>query len=443
LYAEAEEWYGRASQAALISGEDLGGDIEYLAASSAYNDAASLAESESTEDLLAAAARWEETAHEHAGSEVAPVALYDAAETYGKAGSVDNAVRLFQELALNYPANENAPSGLLRAAYLLREDDQYTRAAQLYLEAYNTFPTAPDMNSALASAAKCYEDGGQDDLAIGVYQQIASEGIGTAGVVMEAYSKIGEYNYSMGNYSIAQSNFENCISIYNQYQDGRIAFPALSAYHVGEISAVGYYALTPVNTDNVEYKTQLFNGAVANYNRTFSFLDDDYVFRAVLKIGELQEDFANTIGFMDAPEGLTPEGEEAFYNTLMGAYDTYIQRAITTYENGLQLAVSNGIRTEYTDLIAHNIDLLLPGSSVDIGYSVAAFLYEDTTATEDSTGAVVDDGFTPQNGDDTSETDTADSTQLPDSGEVDIPAIESDSQTQEEDGGGGCFLWPF
>ncbi|MCD4775246.1 MAG: tetratricopeptide repeat protein [Candidatus Aegiribacteria sp.] len=443
LYAEAEEWYGLASQAAAISGEDLGADIEYLAASSAYNDAATLAESENTDDLLAAAARWEQTAHEHSGSDVAPVALFDAAETYGKAGSIDNAVRMFQELATSYPANENAPGGLLRAAYLLREDEQYIRAAQLYLEAYNTFPGAPDMNAALSSAAQCYEDGDRQDLAIGVYQQIASEGAGTAGVVVEAYAKIGEYNYDIGNYSIAQSNFENCISIYDQYRDGRITYPAMSAYHVGEIFAADYYALTFTNTDNVEYKTQLFNGTVANYNRTFSYLDDDYVFRAVLKIGKLQEDFANTVGFMDPPEGYSPEDEEDFYTTLMIVYDDYIQRAIGTYRNGLQLAVSNGIRTEYTDTIATNLDLLLPGAGAEVGYSSSTTIIEEPAATPDSTGTVIDDGFSPETGDDTGESGTTDDSQLPDSGDTEIPAVESESDEQSDDGGGGCFLWPF
>jgi len=208
---------------------------------------------------------------------------------------------------------------------------------------------------------------------------------------MEAYAKIGEYNYDMGNYSVALSNFESCLLVYNQYNDGRILYPAMSAYHVGEISSVDYYAMTPVNNQNVEFKTQLFNGAVANYNRTFSYLDDDYVFRAVLKIGQLQEDFANSIGFMDLPpEVTTPEGEEAFYNVLMEAYDTYIQRAMTTYENGLQLAVSNGIKTEYTDTIATNLDLLLPGSSIDLGYTEPVVVIEDSTGTLDSLGTPVD-----------------------------------------------------
>ena len=440
MYAEAEQWYGLASRAAALSGEDLGADIEALAASSAYNDAASLAESENTEDLLAAAARWEQTAHQHAGTDVAPVALYDAAETYGKAGSINDAVRLFQELAITYPSYENAPNGLLRAAYLLREDGLFVRGAQLYLEAYNSFPGAPDMNSALASAAKCYEDGDRLDLAVGVYQQIASGGVGTAGTIMEAYAKIGEYNFDLGNYSVARSNFENCMIIYDQYSDGRIKYPAMSAFLFGAMSALDYYALVPVNPDNVEYKTQLFNGTVANYNRTFTYLDDDYVFRAVLKIGQLQEDFASAVGFMDSPADLTPEGEEDFYNALLAIYDTYIQRATSTYENGLQLAVSNGIRTDYTDSISVNLDLLLPGSSTGLGYSSSASVYEDTTAIADSTDTA-DQGFTQDTADDIDESGTTDETEFPDSDHTVTPVIEPD--TEDDDSGGGCFLWPF
>ncbi|MBD3277434.1 MAG: tetratricopeptide repeat protein [Candidatus Aegiribacteria sp.] len=448
LYAEAEEWYGLAAQAAAVSGEDLGADMELLAASSAYNDAASLAESENTDDLLAAAQRWEETAYEHAGSEVAPVAMYDAAETYGKAGSIDNAVRLFQELATTYPSYENAPSGLLRAAYLLREDEQYIRAAQLYLEAYNSYPEAPDMNAALASAAKSYEEGDREDLAINVYQQIATEGAGTASAVTEAYAKIGEYNYDMGNYTIALNNFQNCLAVYDQYQDGRVRYPAMSAYHTGEISAMDYYALTPVNTENVQYKTELFNGAVANYNRTFSYLDDDYVFRAVLKIGEMQEDFANAVGFMDPPEDLSAEGEEAFYNTLMEAYDTYIQRAMETYQNGLQLAVTNGVVTDFTDSIAANYDLLLPGASAELGYTshlsastADTTMTTDSTAVQDSSGTDVQDGFQTQ-GEETTETGTEgqDEGTYQDT-ETETPAVLEEEE--EDDEGGGCFLWPF
>ena len=429
MYAEAEEWYGLAATTAARTGEDLGADIEMLAASSAYNDAASLAESENTEDLLAAALRWEQTAHEHPGSEVAPVALYDAADTYGRAGDIASAVRLFTELALLYPQYENAPTGMLRAAFLLREDEQFAAAAQMYLDAYARFPTAPDMVAALSSAAASYEEGGRDDLAMGVYAQIASDRAGTAAVVCRAYAKIGEYNFDIGNISIARSNFESCMSVYDEYRDGAAKWPAMSAYHVGRISSTDYYALQPVTADNVQYKTQLFNETVASYNRTFTYLDDEYVFLAVLDIGMLQEDFANSIGFMEAPPGLTPDGEEAFYNTLLEAYDTYIGRAISTYENGLDLAMDNGIKNDITDQIADRLDLLLPGSSTSMGYSgsVATPVIDETLPEETVTD-------TPE--------ETTETTQ-PEVGETGYTSTFYDTGTEDEDEGGGCFLWPF
>jgi tetratricopeptide (TPR) repeat protein len=427
MYAEAEEWYGLASQTAARTGEDLGADIDYLAASSSYNDAASLAQSESPEDLLTAARRWEETAHEHPGSEVAPVSLYDAADTYGRAGDLDSAVRLFRELALLYPGYENASTGLLRAAYLLREEEDFMQAAELYLEAYANFPTAPDMVNALSSAASSYEDAGRDDLAIGVYGQIAADRAGSATMVTQAYARIGEYNYGLGNLSIASSNFTNCLSVYDQYRDGSLDWPSMSAYYLGKISSLDYYSLTGVTTDNVEFKTQLFNETVAAYNRTFTYLDDDYVFRAVLDIGELQEDFANTVGFLAAPPGLGAEGEEAFYNTLMEAYNTYIGRAVSTYENGLDLAIANGIRNDVTDEIAANLDALIPGSSDALGYSDAATPPVDSGATllpsdtTETTAPEVDGGEQYQSS--SPETYTG--------------------STPEEEEGGGCFLWPF
>ncbi|MEN8209459.1 MAG: hypothetical protein ABFR50_09425, partial [Candidatus Fermentibacteria bacterium] len=158
-----------------------------------------------------------------------------------------------------------------------------------------------------------------------------------------------------------------------------------------------------------------------------------------LKIGQLQEDYANSVGFMDPPAGLSPEDEEAFYNALMEAYDTFIQRAVSTYENGLQLTVSNGIRTDYTDSIAVNLDLLLPGSSTSLGYSPSTSVYEDTTAAVDSTGTL-DDGFGLDTSDDIDESGTSDETELPDTDYTATPAIEP---VTDEDSGGGCFLWPF
>ena len=422
LYADAEVWYGNAAQMASLTGEDLNEDIEMLAASSAYHDAVSLAENETSEGLIIAAERWEQTALSHPNSEVAPVALYDAADAYTRAGDITNAVRVYEKLADYYPQYVNTPPGLLQAAFLLREDEQFSRAAQLYVRAYDNYPTYEGMVAALSSAALSYEDAGDPANAMNIYRRIASERVGSAATVMKAYAKIGLQEYENGNITSASSNFSNVISLYDEYRDGSIEYPAMAAFYLAEVMGNSYYLLPDVTTVNVGYRTQLFNEAIAAYNRTFTYLDNDYLFRAVLKIGELQMDYANSVGFMEAPEGLSPEDETAFYSTLMAVYDDYQVRAISSYETGLQIAVENDIRTVWTDSIATNLDMIAFGASISMGYTEPEPVIEvpDTTSVDIDSTVVVSDEIVFDD---------------------DILEVDIDESETEDDG--GCFLWPF
>jgi len=428
LYADAELWYDRAEQMAFITGEDLEADIGYLAASSAYSDAISLAESETSEDLIAAAERWEQTAMSYPNTEVAPVSLDDAADAFDRAGDIANAVRVYEKLADLYPQYINCPQGLLRAAFLLREDEQFTRAAQMYVRVYNEYPGYEGVVNALSTAALSYEDADDMYNAISIYSRIATERVGGAATVIEAYAKIGLYEYERGNITVASGDFSNVLSLYDEYRDGVTTYPAMAAFYLAEAMGDSYYALPPANTENVGYRTQLFNDAIASYNRTFNYLEDDYLFRAVLKIGELQMDYANTVGFMEAPAGLTPEDEDVFYNTLLAVYDDYFARAISSYETGLGIAVENDIRTVWTDSIAANLDNVAFGASINLGYTEPAEpepvieVSDTTSVSSDSTDLVLNDSI-----------------YTGDIQEIDI-AVPDESATEDD---GGCFLWPF
>lgn len=126
---------------------------------------------------------------------------------------------------------------------------------------------------------------------------------------------------------------------------------ARASYEIAEAAAADYYALTPVTVENVQEKAELFNCAVVRYNTQFNYLDDYYIFRAALAIGDLQLDFGMTIANMQPPTGLDTDGEFAFYNTLNEAHNTYIQRAGRTYRNMLEYAYDYNICNEYVDSI--------------------------------------------------------------------------------------------
>ncbi|MFO7626552.1 MAG: tetratricopeptide repeat protein, partial [Candidatus Fermentibacteraceae bacterium] len=257
LYSDAEDWYGRAADAASLSGEDLGEDFDLLAASAAYRDAETLAASEDVGTLLAAAARFEESARSHPDTDVAPTALYDAGETYGKAGDITSAIRVFTDLANRYPDNPLSPQGLLRAAFLAREAEDFVRAGDTYLDAYNRYPTAEGMTSAIYSSALSYEEGGNTGRAMEVYDRIIRERSGSPEIMVTAMGKYGDYLYDRMDFQGARQMYQDCINTYDSYREGPAAHPARAAFRIGEMSRVVYDAVSVVSTETATQKTQL------------------------------------------------------------------------------------------------------------------------------------------------------------------------------------------
>jgi tetratricopeptide (TPR) repeat protein len=331
----------------------------------------------------------------HPEAAVAPTALYDAGETYGKAGDNNNALRVFRYLADVYPESELAPQGLLRAAYLAREDRDFILAGDIYLEAYTRFPNAPDMNAALFSAAVSYEDGNRMDMAIQVYDRIITDQAGTANVMVQAYGKYGEYLYDHSNYSQARGNFENCISVYDQYRAGDAYYPAMSAFYLGEIARRNYDAQI-VTPETVAIKTQMKTETESWYGKSLQYNNDIWFMASCVRAGELYEDFANSIAFMDPPQGLTQEGIDTFYEQLYVAiYEPEMNKARDIYVMAIQKAVSAGVSNEWVDRAAENLELLAPGTVATLGlpgWEIEVPPPPDTTGTVGSDSTSVDPG---------------------------------------------------
>lgn len=368
LYADAEQWYGRASDAASLSGEDLGEDFDLLAASAAYRDAETLAASEDVGTLLAAAARFEESARSHPDTDVAPTALFDAGETYGKAGDITSAIRVFTDLANRYPDNPLAPQGLLRAAFLAREAKDYVRAGDTYIEAYNRYPTAEGMASAIYSAALSFEEGGNTELAMNVYQRIISERSSSPEIMVIAMGKYGDYLYDRMDFQGARQVYQDCIDTYDNYRQGPAAHPARGAFRIGEITRRNYDAVRVVSTETAQAKTQMKVEVENWYAKSLTYNVDTWFMASCARAGELFEDYANAIAFMDPPPGLDEEAVDEFYSLLyMQIYEPNMQNAVNVYTTAIQKAVSAGVTNEWVDRAARNLEMLAPGSVAALG----------------------------------------------------------------------------
>lgn len=368
LYSDAEQWYGRAADAASISGEDLGEDVDLLAASAAYRDAETLAASEDVGTLLAAAARFEESARAHPDTDVAPTALYDAGETYGKAGDIPSAIRVFTDLANRYPENPLAPQGLLRAAFLAREAEDFIRAGDTYLEAYNRYPNAEGMASAIYSSALSYEEGGNTGRAMEVYDRIIRERSGSPEIMVIAMGKYGDYLYDRMDFQGARQMYQDCINTYDSYRQGPAAHPARGAFRIGEMSRVVYDAVSVVSTETATQKTQLKVEVENWYAKSLTYNVDTWFMASCARAGELFEDYANAIAFMPPPAGLDDAAVDEFYSQLyIQIYEPNMQNATNVYTTAIQKAISAGITNEWVERAARNLELMAPGSVAALG----------------------------------------------------------------------------
>lgn len=450
MFTQAEEWYGRAQDAAARTGEDLGEDFDLLAATAAYRDASSLAESEDTASLIQAAQRFEESANSHPEAAVAPNALYDAAETYAKAGAIDDAMRVFDDLARRYPQNELASQGLLRSAFLAREAGRFLEAGNVYLSAYRQFPTAPDVGSALFSASLSYEDAERMDLAIQVYDQLISSGTASAEVMTTVYGKYGEYLYERNDYARSRQMFQDCITIYDQYRQGDTYYPAMSAFYLGEMAFTDY-SIVGATVATAQSKTQMMQATEAWYGKALTYFTDVWFMAACVRAGELYEDYANEIGYMDPPEGLDETGIQAFYDQLYPVMESYLQKALQVYQTAVEKAISANISNEWVFRAADHLELLSPGTVNSLGglpgwRGAPAATPADTTQTPAGTDIEPgQEGFGGEAGQTQGEAvespQSGASSASAEQGTSGSPAAGGTEPAEEE--GKGCFLWPF
>jgi len=366
MFSQAEEWYGKAADASARTGEDLGENFDLLAAQAAYRDASALAESQDVQTLIEAAHRYEESANSHPESAVAPNALYDAAETYAKAGAIDDAMRVFDDLARRYPQSELAPQGLLRSAFIARDTGRFIDAGNIYLAAFRQFPTAPDMGTALYSAAVSYEDGQRMDLAIQVYDQIIATRAAGPEVMVLVYGKYGEYLYQHYDYTRAKQMFSDCLTVYDQYRQGDAYYPGMSAFYLGEMAFKDYQAVT-ATVETAQTKTQLMQATEAWYGKALTYFSDVWFMAACVRAGELYEDYANAIGYMEPPAGLDEAGIQAFYDQLYPVMETYLQKALEVYQTAVEKAISSGITNDWVYKAADHLELMAPGTVNSLG----------------------------------------------------------------------------
>jgi TolA-binding protein len=117
------------------------------------------------------AAALKKVAIEYKGTETAPIASYELANTFYNQGHYDEASAAFKEFLKQYPNHLLAPSAMEAMGYCYESLDQWKEAIGAYENIIKKWPSSPEAKRANYRIGLCYEHLGDKQKAIDAYKK--------------------------------------------------------------------------------------------------------------------------------------------------------------------------------------------------------------------------------------------------------------------------------
>ena len=331
----------------------------------------------------------------------APQAMRNAGVMYVKAKKPEEAAEIYLDLAERYPKDKNAQSSAFDAALLYEGVAYFDRAAEAYELYYQQFPGGTDAAVALYNAGRLRQSLAQYDKAIAHYQTYAKkfpkekDASGVAfkiGVVyeesgddgradqafrdfikkhkgdkrvLEAYVRAGRASIRLGQLKRAADLLEAALKIYKKEKNQPKQWAAEARYWQGELLFREYEKISldvkPSALDRtLKKKTDMLVKAQEVYGSVVAYKDFRWATAALYRVGNVYEQYANSLRNAPTPKDLTPDEEEAYRGALDMAVVDIEEKAIELYSTGYQRAIEMQVYDEYTTKIREALGRMAP-----------------------------------------------------------------------------------
>lgn len=356
-----------------------------------------------------AVARWVALAEEFPKSDYAPSALFNAAAAYEKADDVVQAVEYYEKVVKDYPENYNAPQSIVVMGAIYQSRANFEKAAEYYERMASTAPYKtqegedqeykdhPDAAGAIYDAAVIREAMQQWDNAIAAYEKYvelypeednvrdvvyklpyiekSKEDFEKAFERFEALAKrddvkkteLVEINTQLGlletdmkkknwvndsdkffteaveiwrelpeeeqakvKYDASQARFLQAERIYDKFAEVKLTFPIKKfqklAVEKGELQGEA----EKIYEEIIDMKSPLWLAASA------------------YRLGQMYKDFADQLYAVPLPEGLNPDQEFEYQNTVDELAFPLQEKALTRFRAALNLALQYKAYNEWS-----------------------------------------------------------------------------------------------
>lgn len=356
-YDQAAARYRKLSEAEASAKNQEREELMRLWASAIYKQAEVLKEAGKMQEAQAA---FMKVQTETAGSEVAPIALFDAGNIALARKDTAGAIQAFAILLREYPSSVYSSHAAIQIARIHEQNGRLEDAAREYASVVKLTLDRKTKGEMLLSAGRLYEQLGDWAKADAVYGTYLSQYSGEYRQVVETTYKLAWAKLQQGHRQEAVSIFQTLIDRYGQ---GEVADSAV-AYYVAQahllkgddlmIQFDNVKLVSPLE-QNLDQKKKLLKEVLDEYARAADFKVAGVTTAATQKIGTVFEKFRTALLKSERPQDLTPQQLEQYNFLLEEQAYPFEEKAIAAYESNVHRAQQLGlydtwIKQSYDDL---------------------------------------------------------------------------------------------
>jgi TolA-binding protein len=300
------------------------------------------------------------------GSEVAPVALYDAGLLAMLRKDHKAALEAFGLLVERYPGASHAAHAALQMASIHEGAGRFKEAASEYQKVPTLTKDRGMAAQALLAAGWLYEQTGDWNQAEPLYQLYLEGYGGEFEKVAEIRFRVIQIKQRLGLHGQAKELLQAFIKQYGVGEE----IPSKLRYHLAKayLSSADYLQedykavkLVPPLEDNLAQKRKLLANVLDLYIHAAEYKISEVATEATYKIGTAFEEFRTALLGSERPQGLTPQQLEQYNFLLEEQAYPFEEKAIAAYEGNVRRAQELGLYDPWIRQSFDDLARLVPG----------------------------------------------------------------------------------
>lgn len=297
-------------------------------------------------------------------------AAFAAAQVYEQMAYFDRAAEAYALVAQKYPDDANAADATFNAGVLQQAQGRPREAIKFYERYIERFRERDDAEDVAFRIGVVYEEADEPGRSAGAFTGYADRYKKGAHLV-EARTRAARAYLKLGKEKRAAEEMAAAIKAWRglgKPEQKKLArWAAEARYLQGELVFRDYERVSlevkPKQLKKqLDKKSALLDQAQLVYVEVVEFGDPSWATAALYRIGQMYEQFANSLKKAPVPSNFTPEEQEIYRQEL----DNYVvdieERAIEAYELGHQKALDLRVYNEYTKLIREALTRLSSAS---------------------------------------------------------------------------------